>query len=102
MYDIVHWPIFYLTVTCDPFQDKLPFDNDSITIIGYVDPALEGATLAFECPPQYILIGPNTTTCMGDGEWEPDPREIECKGMWNLLLKWVSDSTIMIIMLNEQ
>ena len=46
-----------------------------------MDPALEGAVLSFDCPPQHVLIGPNTTTCMGNGEWEPDPREVECKGI---------------------
>ena len=44
-----------------------------------MDPALEGATLTFECPPQYVLLYPNTTACMGNGEWESDPREVECK-----------------------
>ena len=44
-----------------------------------MDPSLEGAILSFDCPPQHVLIGPNTTTCMGNGEWEPDPREVQCK-----------------------
>ena len=52
-----------------------------IGIIGYIDPSVEGATLSFVCPPQYVLNGPNTTTCMGNGDWEPDPREVECKGI---------------------
>jgi hypothetical protein len=71
-------------VTCGhPFQDKISVDNayDSAIIEGYVDPALEGTVLSFDCPPQYVIIGPNTTTCMGNGEWEPDPREVECKGI---------------------
>jgi hypothetical protein len=46
-----------------------------------MDPALEGTVLSFDCPPQQVLTGPNTTTCMGNGEWEPDPREVECKGI---------------------
>ena len=24
------------------------------------------------------VIGPNSSTCMGNGEWEPDPREVRC------------------------
>ena len=36
-----------------------------------MDPASEGTVLFFDCPPQHVLIGPNTTTCMGNGEWEP-------------------------------
>ena len=34
--------------------------------------AMEGATVTFECPPQYVLTGPNTTKRVGNGEWEPD------------------------------
>ena len=36
---------------------------------------MAGASLTFECPPQYVLTGPgpNTMTCVGNGELEPDP-----------------------------
>ena len=72
----------YLIVICGhPFQDRVSVDNNSTIIEGYMDPALEGAVLSFDCPPQHVLIGPNTTTCMGNGEWEPDPMEVECKGI---------------------
>ena len=72
----------YLTVICShPFQDRVSVDNDSVIIESYMDPSLEGAVLSFDCAPQHVLIGPNTTTCMGNGEWEPDPREVECKGI---------------------
>ena len=47
---------------------------------GYVDPALEGRTVTFICPRGQILNGSNSSTCMGNGEWEPDPREVECTG----------------------
>ena len=46
-----------------------------------MEPAMEGAIVTFEYLPQYVLIGPNNTTCMGNGEWEPDPSEVACKGM---------------------
>ena len=41
---------------------------------------MEGGTLTFKCPPQYVLTGPgpNTMTCVGNGELEPDPGEVEC------------------------
>ena len=45
-----------------------------------MEPAIEGATLTFDCPPQYVLVGSNTTICMENGEWEPDPGEVECHG----------------------
>ena len=62
-----------------PFQDGMSVDNNSMIIEGYMDPSFEGAVLSFNCSPQHALIGPNT--CMGNGEWEPDPREVECKGI---------------------
>jgi hypothetical protein len=69
----------YVTVICGhPFQG---IDSNSVIIEGYMDPALEGTVVSFDCPPQQVLIGPNTTTCMRNGEWEPDPREVECKGI---------------------
>ena len=56
----------YPIVTCDhPFHDRASADNESILVMGYMDPAMEGATVIVGCPPQYVLIGPNTTTCMG-------------------------------------
>ena len=41
---------------------------------------LEGSSLTLSCCPGLELVGPNTTTCMRNGKWEPDPREAECKG----------------------
>ena len=48
--------------------------------VGYVDPALEGQTVTFTCPSGQILNGSNTSTCMGNGIWEPDPENVECTG----------------------
>ena len=47
-------------------------------IVDYDDPALEGDSITFICPTGAILSGPNSSTCMGNGEWEPDPREVNC------------------------
>ena len=47
---------------------------------GYVDPALEGQIIIFTCPPGQILNGCISSTCMVNGEWEPESREVECKG----------------------
>ena len=51
-------------------------------MIGFKEPAMEGTTVIFYCPPRYVLTGTNITTCMGNGEWETDPREVECNGMY--------------------
>ena len=83
----INFEFFPYLVTCGhPFQNKTSVD-DYITINGYMDPALEGAVLTFVCPLGHTLIGPNSTTCMGNGEWKSDPREVECKGAYNFLLK---------------
>ena len=52
-----------------------------VTVNGYKNPALGGLEVTFTCPRHgMMLIGPNSTTCMENGEWEPDPRNVECKG----------------------
>ena len=49
--------------------------------LDYVDPALEGQNITFICPsPGQALSGPNSSICMGNGEWDPDPGEVECTG----------------------
>ena len=48
--------------------------------VGYIDPALEGQTITFTCLPGQILNGSNTSMCMGNGRWEPDPGNVECTG----------------------
>ena len=55
--------------------------NDSLKIMGYEEPTLEGTVVNFTCPTGMVLNGPiSASTCMGNGEWEPDPRELKCKG----------------------
>ena len=34
----------------------------------------------FSCAYGLELIGSTISTCMGNGEWEPDPRGVKCKG----------------------
>ena len=47
----------------------------SVRAVGLKDPALEGQSITYTCPP-----ASNSSTCMGDGKWEPDPGEVECIG----------------------
>ena len=63
-----------VVVRCfDTFREGLMHSADSGIY-------LVGAIVTFACPPGQVLIGRNTSTCKGNGEWEPDPREVECKG----------------------
>ena len=48
-------------------------------------PALEGTNITFSCPPGLILTGPNTSTCMRNGNWEPNPQRVKCLGEITLL-----------------
>ena len=59
---------------------QVPTDSPVRVVTGYSDPALEGTTVMFSCPTGLTLTGSSMSTCMEDGEWEPDLREIKCKG----------------------
>ena len=52
--------------------------NNNVQVVGYEDPALEGESITFTCPFGLELSGSSSSTCMGDGEWEPYPREVNC------------------------
>ena len=43
-------------------------------------PLIEGQFITYTCPPGFILSGPNVSVCSGNGEWEPDPGEMDCRG----------------------
>ena len=53
--------------------------DESVGII-LDDPALVDTNASFTCPSELVLTGPISSTCMESGYWEPDPREVECKG----------------------
>ena len=52
-----------------------------LRIIGYNPPMIQHSSITYSCHPNYVLIGPNASICMGNGEWEPDPQNLECKGI---------------------
>jgi hypothetical protein len=55
-------------------------DNDIVIITGFEDPALDGEAITLTCPPGWILNGSSSSTCTRNGEWEPDPRDVNCIG----------------------
>ena len=64
------------------------FDNSTILVVGYSNPALEGDIVLFSCSQLgFLLNGSNVSTCMGNGKWEPDPRVLECKGEFTFFLR---------------
>ena len=52
----------------------------NVIVVGYEDPALEGERIMFTCTSGLELSGPTSSTCMGNGKWEPDPRKTNCTG----------------------
>ena len=50
--------------------------------------AMEGTTVLFTYSNDYNLklIGPKSSTCIKNGEWEPDPRGVECRQKGNMQL----------------
>ena len=53
---------------------RVDLDNDS---------ALIGTNASFTCLSGRSLIGSSKATCIGNGIWEPDPRENQCKSKRN-------------------
>ena len=65
-------------VTCGNLTSQI---DSSIKVLGYVYPPVRGSSVLLVCSScGFELTGPNVSTCMENGEWEPDPGEVECKG----------------------
>jgi hypothetical protein len=73
-------------VRCDhPLPPQTDGANE-VQVSDYEDLALVGTIVTFSCLsglPDMVLTGPNTSTCTGNGEWEPDPMDATCKGTRN-------------------
>ena len=44
------------------------------------DPALVGTNATFNFLPGQVFSGPIMSTCTENGDWEPDPQQVECIG----------------------
>ena len=51
-----------------------------VFVMEYSDPSLEESSVTFGCPSGLVLVGSNTSTCMENGQWNPDPENVECRG----------------------
>ena len=57
--------------------------DEAVTILSHMHtdgPWLEGSTISYSCPSGLKIAGTNTSTCMDNGQWEPDPSDITCAG----------------------
>lgn len=52
--------------------------QSGVQVIGYEGAALVGENVMFTCPSGQTLNGPNSSMCMGNQMWEPDPVEVNC------------------------
>ena len=43
-------------------------------------PPIEGQFITYTCPTGFILTGSNVSVCTRNGEWEPDPGQVDCIG----------------------
>ena len=81
-YIIIFINYYCLLVSCgDP--TNLTKNSSKISIAYYVHttPPVEGMQIYFSCSPGLLLSGPNSSTCMENGEWEPTPQEVACEGI---------------------
>ena len=62
--------------SCENPQDQV---TNPIRVLDFVEPALEGSTVTFDCLLGPILSGPNISMCI-NGTWVPDPAEVNCTG----------------------
>ena len=51
----------------------------SVSVIGFKELAFNGSNVTSACPTGRTLNGPDTLTCMGNGEWEPDPIKLNAR-----------------------
>ena len=65
-------------MTCPQAQSA---SDDFVRVSSNRNPAIEGTTIIFSCPDWLILIGSNTSICMENGEWEPELKGTNCKGI---------------------
>ena len=62
--------------------------DNSVRVLLDNDSVLVDTNATFSCPPGLVFSGPMKSTCMENGEWEPDPREVDCIGEPRMLYVW--------------
>lgn len=75
---------YLIAVKCQNLQ-YYALDNPLVRVIGSNGPAIEGTRVTLECTSSELSVvqfGPNSTTCNSNGEWEPDPVKVKCKGSY--------------------
>ena len=69
------------TVTCDLPSQLFGRPVVIVDAESQVIPYGEGEFITYMCILSgFTLTGPNTSVCTGNGEWEPDPGQVDCIG----------------------
>ena len=71
--------LYFITV---PDNCSIPKKINSLIFTKHIGQILEGSNITLACPPGMVLKGPSTSSCLGSGEWEPDPRDSKCTGYY--------------------
>ena len=78
---------------------QFPLLSQNVTIEDYDHPAIKGNYITFGCSSSSLtLVGPSTSTCVGNGQWEPDPREAECRSTY---MHACIKSIMMMLIIND-
>jgi hypothetical protein len=75
---IMHTLLLY-AVTCD-LPSQLLEQPVLVDARSQEIPHREGQFIMYTCPTGFVLNGSNASVCTENGEWEPDPRELDCIG----------------------
>ena len=67
------------SVNCENPTTLLDGSPIDIIVLAYSGTA-RGSSVSFSCSPGLVLTGPRSSTYMGNGDSEPDPRKAVCKG----------------------
>ena len=76
-----HSDVHHCTANCGCPELSSTCGDSIPKVLGYDGLPIEGNIIRLSCPLGMILIGPNSTTCTGNGEWEPDPNGLLCRGI---------------------
>ena len=59
-----------------------PLLHPTVTVItsSQGNPHIEGQFIKYTYLPDFGLTGPNASVCTMNGEWEPDPGQVDCIG----------------------
>ena len=72
---------FYSPVYMCVYTHTLQLPVNVTVAMGPDNPPIEGQFITYTCPPGFMLTGLNVSVCTGNGEWEPDPGEVDCIGI---------------------